>query len=141
MNDVSAINSNISYTVDQLPDEVFRNYDIRGFADSQITPNFAYKLGATLAAMLLDQGHSTIYLGRDGRLSSPELATALGNSLAQYGMNVIDIGAVSTPALNFAVHRVGKADCGIMVTASHNAKQYNGFKIIAGNRVIAGGIH
>ena len=140
MNDVSAINSNISYTVDQLPDEVFRNYDIRGFADSQITPNFAYKLGATLAAMLLDQGHSTIYLGRDGRLSSPELATALGNSLAQYGMNVIDIGAVSTPALNFAVHRVGKADCGIMVTASHNAKQYNGFKIIAGNRVIAGEI-
>ena len=52
MNDISAINSNFSYTVDELPAEVFRNYDIRGFADSQITPKFAYKLGTALGSML-----------------------------------------------------------------------------------------
>ena len=77
MNDTSAISPNFSYTVDELPDEVFRNYDIRGFADSQITPKFAYKLGVALAAMLIQQQHRSIYLGRDGRLSSPELAKAL----------------------------------------------------------------
>jgi phosphomannomutase/phosphoglucomutase len=138
LNDKSVISPNFSYTVDELPDEVFRNYDIRGFADSQITPRFACKLGAALATMLIQQQYSSIYLGRDGRLSSPELADALRQGLTQQGMNVIDIAAVSTPALNYAVHCDGKADCGIMVTASHNAKDYNGFKIIVRNQVIAG---
>ena len=138
MNDISARESNFSYTVDALPDEVFRNYDIRGFADSQITPEFAHRLGAALAAKLLQQQHVSIYLGRDGRLSSPALATALEQGLTQQGMNVINIDAVSTPVLNYAVHCDGKADCGIMVTASHNAKDYNGFKIIVRDQVIAG---
>lgn len=137
MNNAQAINSSNSYTADELPEEVFRDYDIRGFAGSQITPKFAYKLGTALAIMLKQQ-HSSIYMGRDGRLSSPELAASLAKGLAQYGMNVIDIGAVSTPVLNYAVHCNGKADCGIMVTASHNAKEYNGFKIIVRDQVIAG---
>ena len=137
MNNAQAINSSNSYTADELPEEVFRDYDIRGFAGSQITPKFAYKLGTALAIML-NQQHSSIYMGRDGRLSSPELAASLAKGLAQYGMNVIDIGAVSTPVLNYAVHCNGKADCGIMVTASHNAKEYNGFKIIVRDQVIAG---
>ena len=137
MNNAQAINSSNSYTADELPEEVFRDYDIRGFAGSQITPKFAYKLGTALAIMLKQQ-HSGIFMGRDGRLSSPELAASLAKGLAQYGMNVIDIGAVSTPVLNYAVHCNGKADCGIMVTASHNAKEYNGFKIIVRDQVIAG---
>ena len=70
MNDLSVINSNFSYTVDELPAEVFRNYDIRGFAGSQITPKFAYQLGAALAAMLKQQ-HSSIYMGRDGSSAHP----------------------------------------------------------------------
>ncbi|MDG2018594.1 MAG: phosphomannomutase/phosphoglucomutase [Porticoccaceae bacterium] len=138
MNEASTIKSSLTFTASELPDEVFRNYDIRGFANSQITPDFAYKLGAALATMLIQHQHSSIYLGRDGRLSSPELAKSLGNGLVQYGMNVIDIGAVSTPALNFAVHCDGRANCGIMVTASHNTKEYNGFKIIVRDQVIAG---
>lgn len=137
MNNANAINSSTTYAADELPEEVFRNYDIRGFADSQITPKFAYKLGAALATMLKQQ-HSSIYLGRDGRLSSPELAKSLSEGLALLGMNVIDIGEVSTPVLNYAVHCDGKADCGIMVTASHNAKEYNGFKIVVRDQVIAG---
>ena len=138
MNNANAINSSISYSADELPEEVFRNYDIRGFADSQITPKFAYKLGATLATLLLKQQYSTIYLGRDGRLSSPELAKSLATGLAEHGMNVCDIGAVSTPVLNYAVYCDGMANCGIMVTASHNAKAYNGFKIIVRDQVISG---
>ncbi|MGB1327859.1 MAG: phosphomannomutase/phosphoglucomutase [Porticoccaceae bacterium] len=138
MNNANAINLGISYTADELPNEVFRNYDIRGFAHSQITPKFAYKLGATLAIALLEQQYSAIYLGRDGRLSSPELAKSLAQGLAQYGIDVIDIGVVSTPILNYAAHCDGNADCGIMVTASHNAKEYNGFKIVVRDRVIAG---
>mgnify|MGYP001271354758 FL=1 len=138
MNDVTTLNSSTSLTANELPNEVFRNYDIRGFAHYQITPDFAFKLGAALAITLLKQRHSTIYLGRDGRLSSPALAKALGNGLTQYGMNVIDIGTVSTPTLNFAVHCDNKAECGIMVTASHNTKEYNGFKIIVRNQVVAG---
>jgi phosphomannomutase/phosphoglucomutase len=98
VNDVTILNSSTSLTANELPNEVFRNYDIRGFAHSQITPDFAYKLGAALAITLLKQHYSTIYLGRDGRLSSPALAKALGNGLTQYGMNVIDIGTVSTPS-------------------------------------------
>ena len=137
MKNADAIHFNISYTVDELPEEVFRNYDIRGFAGSQITPKFAYKLGTALTTMLKQQ-HSSIYLGRDARLSSPELAKSLTEGLALWGMNVIDIGEVSTPVLNYAVHCDGKADCGIMVTASHNAKEYNGFKIVVRDQVIAG---
>jgi phosphomannomutase/phosphoglucomutase len=137
LKNADAIHFNISYTVDELPEEVFRNYDIRGFAGSQITPKFAYKLGAALTTILKQQ-HSSIYLGRDARLSSPELAKSLSEGLALWGMNVIDIGEVSTPVLNYAVHCDGKADCGIMVTASHNAKEYNGFKIVVRDQVIAG---
>jgi phosphomannomutase/phosphoglucomutase len=137
LKNADAIHFNISYTVDELPEEVFRNYDIRGFAGSQITPKFAYKLGTALTTMLKQQ-QSSIYLGRDARLSSPELAKSLTEGLALWGMNVIDIGEVSTPVLNYAVHCDGKADCGIMVTASHNAKEYNGFKIVVRDQVIAG---
>ena len=137
MKNADAIHFNISYTVDELPEEVFRNYDIRGFAGSQITPKFAYKLGTALTTMLKQQ-QSSIYLGRDARLSSPELAKSLTEGLALWGMNVIDIGEVSTPVLNYAVHCDGKADCGIMVTASHNTKEYNGFKIVVRDQVIAG---
>jgi len=138
------VNSNLaldyqpSPAITELPDEVFRNYDIRGFATTQISPYFGFKLGAALALMLKDQKHSSIYIGRDSRLSSPELAEALCAGLIQHGMNVIDLGAVSTPVVNFAVQCGNRADCGVMVTASHNPKDYNGFKIVVRDQVIAG---
>ena len=138
MNNIQTINQKILSGVTELPDEVFRNYDIRGLVNSQITPDFAYRLGAALASMLDDQHRSAVYIGRDGRLSSPALAKALRSGLNLHGIDVIDLGTVSTPVLNFAVHCDAKTDCGIMVTASHNPKDYNGFKIIMRNQVIAG---
>ena len=121
-----------------LPNDVFRDYDIRGFANTQINPEFAFQLGRALATLFGDDGHLSIYLGRDCRLSSPKLAEALRDGLLQQGLDVIDIGVVTTPMVNFAVHRGEKANCGIMVTASHNPSNFNGFKIVVRNHVIAG---
>jgi phosphomannomutase/phosphoglucomutase len=121
-----------------LPNEVFRDYDIRGFADSQINTQFASQLGQAVASLFRERGHLSIYLGRDCRLSSPKLAQALRDGLLQQGIDVIDLGVTTTPMVNFAVHRGTKASCGVMVTASHNPSDYNGFKIVVRNEVIAG---
>jgi len=121
-----------------LPDVVFRDYDIRGIADSQITPEFALRLGKAIGSIILQNGHTAIYIGRDGRLSSPQLAEALEAGLLSTGCNVINLGEITTPVLNFAVHHCGQSSCGIMVTASHNPAVYNGFKIIIQRQVISG---
>ena len=121
-----------------VPDVVFRDYDIRGIAGSEITKAFAERLGKTIGSIILQNGHTSIYIGRDGRISSPELAASLRSGLLSTGCNVIDLGAITTPALNFAVHHCGQSSCGIMVTASHNPSIYNGFKIIIQRQVISG---
>jgi len=119
-------------------DVVFRDYDIRGFANSQIDSEFALRLGSALAGIWRADGHSAAYVGRDCRISSPALASALERGLLDGGLNVIDLGQITTPVLNFAVHQGDLSDCGIMVTASHNPREYNGFKIVVRDRVIAG---
>ena len=121
-----------------VPDVVFRDYDIRGIAGSEITKAFAERLGKTIGSIILQNGHTSIYIGRDGRISSPELAASLRSGLLSTGCNVIDLGAITTPALNFAVHHCGQSSCGIMVTACHNPSIYNGFKIIIQRQVISG---
>jgi phosphomannomutase/phosphoglucomutase len=120
------------------PDVVFRDYDIRGIAGSELNPEFASRLGKTLGTIILKNNHSAMYVGRDGRLSSPELAAALKSGLQSTGCKVIDLGEVTTPILNFAIHHDSQSSCGIMVTASHNPARYNGFKIIIQGQVIAG---
>ena len=120
------------------PDVVFRDYDIRGIAEAELSPEFALRLGKTLGTIILQNNHSAMYVGRDGRLSSPELATALINGLQSTGCRVIDLGQVTTPILNFAIHNDRQSSCGVMVTASHNPACYNGFKIIIQGQVIAG---
>jgi phosphomannomutase/phosphoglucomutase len=122
----------------RLAEVVFRDYDIRGIAGTEITPEFASRLGKTLGSIILKNGHTAIYIGRDGRLSSPQLTEALQAGLLSTGCNVIDLGEITTPVLNFAVHHCGQSSCGIMVTASHNPARYNGFKIIIKGQVIAG---
>ena len=130
-----------------IPELVFRDYDIRGLADSEITPQFAKSLGLALGALIRDtpiepltantRQHS-VYVGRDARLSSTRLAAALKEGLIACGCNVIDLGEITTPSLNFAVHHGNQSGNGIMVTASHNPATYNGFKIILQHQVISG---
>ena len=121
-----------------IPDVVFRDYDIRGLANTEITADFANRLGKGLGTVLRRNNEQTIYIGHDARLSSPELASALQSGLISCGINVVYLGQISTPALNFAIHFGGHASSGIMVTASHNPAAYNGFKIIIQREVISG---
>jgi len=120
------------------PESVFRNYDIRGLAGQEITPRFAEDLGKVLGSRVLSQGEVAIAVGADGRNSSPALSAALIQGLLSTGCDVIDLGQIPTPLLNFALHQLSRVKSGVMVTASHNPGKYNGFKFVLGNRAISG---
>jgi phosphomannomutase/phosphoglucomutase len=120
------------------PASVFREYDIRGLANSEITDGFAKCLGVALGELALSRNQQTFFVGRDARLSSPSLAESLCTGLESAGCHVLSLGEVTTPILNFAIDRDLSCKSGVMVTASHNAAAYNGFKIIIGGEVISG---
>lgn len=128
----------ITSQVFSLPEVVFRENDIRGYAETEIDTEFARRLGLAMAAILQSNALHKVYVGQDCRLSSPTLAKALKTGLLNAGIDVIDLGMVTTSALNFAIYQHGDYDAGIMVTASHNPKEYNGFKIIVRGQVMAG---
>lgn len=114
-----------------IPREVFKAYDIRGLVGEQITPDLAEAIGRGYASLLRQEHenkHLSVVVGRDMRDSSPELQKALTRGLTESGIDVLDVGLVSTPAFYFAVGDTG-ADGGIMVSASHNPAAYNGFKL------------
>lgn len=111
--------------------QIFREYDIRGIAERDLTDDVARAVGRAFADWMREHGKSRIAVGRDVRLSSPRIRTALVEGLLDLGATVIDIGEVPTPALYFAVLRL-KADGGVMVTGSHNPIEYNGLKLSEG---------
>ena len=120
--------------------DIFRAYDIRGVVENALTPDAVQQIGQAFATEALVQGQKTVVIGRDGRLSSPELAQRLSEGLRAGGCDVIDIGMVPTPVLYYATHKL-KTGTGIMVTGSHNPPQYNGLKmLIAGNTLYGDGI-
>ena len=82
---------------------VFRDYDIRGLANSEITNEFALSLGVALGELALSQGHQMFFVGRDVRLSSPSLTEALCFGLKAAGCHVVNLGEVTTPIVNFAI--------------------------------------
>lgn len=106
---------------------VWRAYDIRGCAKKDITPQFAMQLGRACSLFFMENGAEEIAIGRDARLTSPSLHKAMIEGLVSGGMEVYDIGEVPTPVMYFAVDGLG-LDAGVVVTASHNPKQDNGFK-------------
>lgn len=115
----------------QLHPHIFREYDIRGLVGSEVTPPMAHGLGrafATLVARERGTGNPVIAVGRDVRPSSDGLSAALIEGLVESGARVKDIGVVPTPTLYFACHRL-ETDAGVMLTASHNPPEYNGFKL------------
>lgn len=112
---------------------ILRAYDIRGIIGETLNEADAHALGIGFAAMLRDQGGKRIALGRDGRLSSPMLETALAEGLVRGGMEVLRIGCGPTPMLYFASYRL-KADAAIQVTGSHNPPNHNGFKMVVGQK-------
>ena len=120
------------------PAHVFRDYDIRGLAETEIDEGFANALGQTLGTHTLDKEEHTVIVGRDGRLSSPALSEALIGGLLMSGCNVVDLGQAPTPAVNFASQTSTQANTAVIVTASHNPGTYNGFKIVSSGATLHG---
>ena len=112
-----------------LPHEIFKAYDIRGIVGKTLTAPIVEVIGRSIGSELLERGRDTICIGRDGRLSGPELSAALAKGLRAAGVHVIDVGRVATPMLYFAAHHFD-TQSGAMLTGSHNPPQYNGIKIV-----------
>ena len=119
-----------------LAAEIFRAYDIRGVVGRTLTIDGARLIGRAIGSEAADAGETTVIVARDGRHSSPELQQALVAGLQAAGREVIDIGAVPTPLLYFACETLGPRS-GVMVTGSHNAPEYNGFKIVIAGETLA----
>ena len=124
-----------------LPREIFKAYDIRGVVGKQLTPAVVTCIGHGLGTLARERSQGardiTIAIGRDGRLSGPELAGALARGIQSAGVNVIDLGMVATPMGYFAAHHYG---CGsaVLVTGSHNPPDYNGLKMVIAGVTLAG---
>jgi len=119
-----------------LSEVIFRKYDIRGVVGDTLTPEVVTKIGQAIGTAAEEAKQKTVVVGRDGRLSSPELASSLINGLQAAGRDVIDIGVVPTPVLYFATHHF-KTGNGVMVTGSHNGPEYNGLKIVLGDNTLS----
>ncbi len=123
----------MSYPLENLDHNIFRAYDIRGVVGSALTDATVYHLGRAFATQAKSEGVTQVCVAADGRISSPHLKNLLIEGLLDGGADVSDIGFVATPVLYFAAHHSASLT-GIMITGSHNPKDYNGFKmVLAGN--------
>ncbi len=118
----------------------FKAYDIRGVVGKTIDEAFAEHLGRAFGTEAVAAGEKAVAVGRDGRLSGPGLSAALIRGLASTGLDVVDLGPVTTPMLYYVAATRGRRGChsGIQVTGSHNPKDYNGFKMVLAGRAIYG---
>jgi phosphomannomutase/phosphoglucomutase len=121
----------------KINDEIFREYDIRGIADEELTNEFAYHLGRGFGTYLKRKNLTNIAVGRDVRKSSPRLFENISKGFADCGCNVINIGVGPTPLLYFTVFHYD-TDGGLMITGSHNPIEYNGFKLMQGKETVYG---
>jgi phosphomannomutase len=117
---------------------ILREYDVRGVVGETLAASDARALGRAFAAVVDEAGGKRVAVGRDGRVSSPELESALIDGLLSGGIDVLRVGLGPTPMLYFAVTTQG-VDGGIMVTGSHNPANYNGFKLMLGKKPFFGG--
>ncbi|MFW6350195.1 MAG: phosphomannomutase/phosphoglucomutase [Thiohalospira sp.] len=117
--------------------ELFRTYDIRGAAADLTTGDGAWWLGRAIAATAIEASPGPVALGRDGRLSSPAIATAVADGLRAGAVDVIDLGPVPTPLLYYGAWRLARGN-GVMITASHNPPADNGLKVVLGRRTLFG---
>ncbi len=120
----------------EVAEDIFRAYDIRGVVGRELTPPVAALIGQAIGSVLQVQGLRDIVVGRDGRLSGPELSNSLIEGLRRAGCNVIDIGLAPTPVVYFASYHLRAGSC-VAVTGSHNPPDYNGFKIVVGGETLA----
>jgi phosphomannomutase/phosphoglucomutase len=122
---------------ESLPESIFRAYDIRGLAESELSDEVVYAIGQAIGSEALDQGQQSVIIAADGRHSSPRIHDAMVKGLIDSGRDVIDIGTQPTPLMYFATHRLS-TQSGVMITGSHNPSEYNGIKIVIGGRALSG---
>jgi phosphomannomutase/phosphoglucomutase len=115
---------------------IFRAYDIRGVVGDTLTPESVYAIGKAIGSVALDAGEKSLAIGRDGRLSGPDLVAALCDGVLSTGCDVINIGMVPTPVLYYAAN-VLETRSGVMLTGSHNPPDYNGLKIVINGKTLA----
>jgi phosphomannomutase/phosphoglucomutase len=123
----------------KVPKSIFRQYDVRGLVDAELTPEFARGLGRAFATVAWDRvGRApTIAVGRDNRPSGPALSQGIRAGIAEAGGTAVDVGTLPTPALYFAVSALG-TDGGLQVTGSHNPPEFNGFKMVLAGEAFHG---
>src|SRR4051812_49332877 len=112
-------------TMVPLSKTIFKAYDIRGIIDKTLDAGVARQIGKAFGKAALAKGQQRVVIGRDGRLSGPDLSAALAEGLQSAGVDVIDLGMVATPMVYFGTN-VLDTQSGIMVTGSHNPPDYNG---------------
>lgn len=120
-----------------LPASIFKAYDIRGIVGDTLTEEIVQQIGLALGSLAQARGEQSVCVGYDGRLSSPALATALSAGLMQTGVNVLNLGMVTTPMLYFATHYLAQTYSGVMITGSHNPPQYNGLKMVIAGETLS----
>ncbi len=117
--------------------QIFKEYDIRGKAEIDFDSNFVYELGKALATYFTEHNASVCAIGQDCRTTSPMYSDALCKGLTEGGIDCIRIGMVPSPCLYYGVKHLNLT-AGVMITASHNPGEYNGFKVVCGESTIAG---
>ncbi len=122
-----------------MHDSIFREYDIRGKIDSEFVVTETYNLTSAIITYFMQKNPAlkTVVVGRDGRISSPAIQEQMIRAISDYGINVIDIGICPSPVLYFGLHKL-PVQAGLMITASHNPKEYNGIKICLGHEAVWG---
>ena len=121
----------------EISKSIFREYDIRGIYPKQINEQVVQKIAKAISVKCLNEGVSEICIARDGRLSGKKLLSALQNSLSNHGIDVVNIGMATTPLLYFAAKK-SKYKSGVMITGSHNPKNYNGIKLVINDKPVSG---
>ena len=120
-----------------VPAHIFRSYDIRGVVGKDLDAPLAEKIGQAIGSEALDKGEQSLIVARDGRTHSQDLTNALIKGILRTGCNVVNIGVVPTPLMYFATYHFSDVRSGVMVTASHNPAEYNGFKVVINNNALA----
>lgn len=121
-----------------LPKHIFRAYDIRGIADTELSAQVVHDIGMALGSEVLDKGERAMAVARDGRLSGPHLVAALKAGIKASGCDVVDVGMVPTPVLYFAIQHLNLKS-GVMLTGSHNPAEYNGLKMVVAAKTLSDG--